>query len=272
MLPPSLFAPLDLQAAVEAVRHTQGAHGVVDLLVVTLTDRRVRSDAEIDAHLDTLKAACRQTRRYRDAIPVIERIATLDPNRKHEVAAELAVVHAHLGERAKAASLLEAALTAQLRLPAWRRSLAFSIIAEVAALLLHKPELAQECAALGRSTAVAPPARARRATAPAHTARRKAQAAEQPALPVATNETVGAAATRRRSGLAGPVLSVEPGFAGAETGLTMPAARTERSATPRRRTGLARPVLSAQPTLGDLETGPAAPSRPILTLITGSAA
>ena len=59
MLPPSLFAPLDLHDAVEEVRRTQGAHGVVDLLVVTLTDRRVRKASDIDEHLETLKAACR---------------------------------------------------------------------------------------------------------------------------------------------------------------------------------------------------------------------
>jgi hypothetical protein len=161
MLPASLFAPVDLHEAIDDVRRTQGAHGVVDLLVVTLTDRGVRSDADIDEHLDTLKAACRQTRRYREAIPVLNRVAVLNPDRKHEIAAEVALVHSHLGERAKALSLLESACAQQHRLPASRRSLAFCLIAEVVATVLHQPGLAQECAALGRSTAA--PVRRRKA-------------------------------------------------------------------------------------------------------------
>ena len=180
MLPASLFAPLDPRDAVEGVRRTQGAHGVVDLLVVALTDRRVRSDADIDEHLDTLKAACRATRRWSELVPVLERIATLNPERKHEVAAELALVHTHLGERAKALSLLETAVAQQRRLPAWRRSLAFSVGAEIVALLLRMPTLAQECVALGESTATARPAQPQRATG-----------------------------SRRRPGLARPVLVAE---------------------------------------------------------------
>ena len=203
MLPPSLFTPVDLRDAVEQTRRSQGAHGVVDLLVVSLTDRRLRSDSEIDEHLDDLKAACRQTRRYREAIPVLERIAALNPDRKHEVAAELALVQTHLGERAKAVSALEAAASAQQQLPIAKRSLAFSLVAEVAALVLRQPELAQQCAALGRSTAFAPPAKAKRRTtakaaAPAHL--------EQTAAPARAT----APAPRRRKGLARPGLSAQP--------------------------------------------------------------
>jgi hypothetical protein len=187
MLPAPLFAPLDLPAAIEAARRTQGAHGVVDLLVSALTDRRVRSDAEIDEHLDTLKAACRATRRWAEMIPVLERIAALNPQRRHEVAAEVALVHVQLGQHGKALSLLESALAQQRRLPAWRRSLAFSVVAEVVAQLLHAPTLAQECAALAESTATPRPARAHRVAAP-----------------------------RRRAGLARPVLvsDSEGAFAG----------------------------------------------------------
>ena len=160
MLPGSLFATLDLHDAIEDVRRTDGPRGVVDLLVGALTDRRIRSDSDIDEHLDTLKSACRQSRRYRDAIPVFHRIAVLNPDRKHEVAAELALVHSHLGERAKAVSLLESAYAQQRRLPTWRRSLAFCLVAEVAASVLRQPTLAHDCAALGRST-VAPVRRRR---------------------------------------------------------------------------------------------------------------
>jgi hypothetical protein len=181
MLPASLFAPLDLQDAVEEVRRTQGANGVVDLLVLTLTDRRVRSDADIDEHLETLKAACRVTRRWAEAIPVLERIAALNADRRQEVAAEVALIHLHLGERGKALSLLESAVAQQRRLPAWKRSREFSVTAEVVAMLLRAPALAQECATLAESTATARPARAQRATTP-----------------------------RRRSGLARPVLVAEP--------------------------------------------------------------
>jgi hypothetical protein len=172
MLPPSLFAPLDLHHAVEDVRRTQGAHGVVDLLVVTLTDRRVHSDEDIDEHLDTLKAACRQTRRYREAIPVFQRVATLNPERKHEMAVEIALAHRHAGDPAKALSVLESAVNQQHRLPSWRRSLSFGVLAEVAATMLGQPALAQECAALAQSTAM--PARRRvtplRPSVPAATA------------------------------------------------------------------------------------------------------
>ncbi len=163
MLPSPPLATLDLHDAIDDVRRTDGPRGIVDLLVAALTDRRVRSDTEIDQHLDTLKSACRQTRRYRDAIPVFHRIAVLNPDRKHEVAAELALVHSHIGERAKAVSLLESAFAQQRRLPAWRRSLAFSLVAEMAAVVLRLPTLAQDCAALGRST-VAPVRRRPRAT------------------------------------------------------------------------------------------------------------
>lgn len=181
MLPASLFAPLDLHDAVEEARRTQGAHGVVDLLVLTLTDRRVRSDADIDEHLEALKAACRVTRRWAEAIPVLERIAALNPDRRHEVAAEVALIHVQLGERGKALSLLESAVAQQRRLPAWKRSREFAASAEVVALLLRAPSVAQECAALAESTAAQRPARTQRATAP-----------------------------RRRSGLARPVLVAEP--------------------------------------------------------------
>ncbi|MBX6749961.1 MAG: hypothetical protein IRY85_09900 [Micromonosporaceae bacterium] len=186
MLPASLFTPLDLHTAIEAARRTQGAHGVVDLLVSTLTDRRVRSDVDIEQHLDTLKAACRATRRWAEMIPVLERIAALNPQRRHEVAAEVALVHVQLGQHAKALSLLESALAQQRRLPAWRRSLAFSVVAEVVAQLLHAPVLAQECAALAESTATARPARAHRVTAP----RRRTGLAR----PVLVTETEGAVA------------------------------------------------------------------------------
>jgi hypothetical protein len=181
MLPASLFAPLDLRDAVEEARRTRGAHGVVDLLVLTLTDRRVRSDADIDEHLEALKAACRVTRRWAEAIPVLERIAALNSDRRHEVAAEVALIHVHLGERGKALSLLESAVAQQRRLPAWKRSPEFAASAEVVALLLRAPSVVQECATLAESTATARPARAQRATAP-----------------------------RRRSGLARPVLVAEP--------------------------------------------------------------
>jgi len=245
MLPRSLFAPLDLQHAVEEVRRTQGAPGVVDLLVVTLTDRRVRSAADIDEHLETLKAACRQTRRYREAIPVLQRIAALDPERRHEVAAEVAMVHWHLGEHATAMSLLDAAIAEHRQLPVNRRSLAFSLVAEVVAMLLRQPALAQECAALGQSTAGVAPARP------------KAKAK--------------ATATRRRAGLARPVLVPEP--AAPERAETP--ARPKQATPPRRRGGLARPVLVPQAALidADLDQAHAEPTaRPRLTLVAGTAA
>jgi hypothetical protein len=143
--------PLALSDTLTDARRTGGARAVVDVLVAALTDRRVRSDADIDAYLDELKAACRQTRRYREAIPVLQRIATLNPARRHEIAAELAVVHGHLGEPVKGVALLRTALAQQRRLSARRRSLAFCVIAEIAAMVLGQSELARELAALGRT-------------------------------------------------------------------------------------------------------------------------
>jgi hypothetical protein len=230
MLPVSLFAPLDLPTTIEEVRRTEGAHGVVDLLVVTLTDARVRSDSDIDQHLEALKAACRQTRRYREAIPVLERVAVLNPDRRHEVAAELALVHIHLGEHAKAGTLLETAVAEHDRLPVSQRSLAFSLVAEVAAVVLGRSTVAQRCAAIGRSTAVTEPARARRA-----------------------------AAARRSPGSAAPARDER-------------SPRPDRVNASRRRAGLARPVLSSQPMLGEVAAEPAPSGRPLLTLIAGSAA
>lgn len=157
MLPDVLFRPLDLHDAIEQTERAYGARGVVDLLVAALTDRRVRSDAEIDPYLEKLKAVCRQTRRYREAIPVFQRIAVLNPGRRNEVAAELALVHAHLGEPVKGLALLESAFAEQRRLPARRRSFEFCLIAELAATVLHHPTMAREVAAMGRSTALARP-------------------------------------------------------------------------------------------------------------------
>jgi hypothetical protein len=149
--------PLGLRAVVHDTRRRAGARSVVDVLVAALTRRTVRSDAEIDPYLDELKSACRQTRRFRDAIPVFQRIVTLNPSRRHEVAAELAAVHAHLGETVKAIALLETAYRGQRRLAARRRSFEFCLIGEVAATVLRQPELAREIADLGRTIALARP-------------------------------------------------------------------------------------------------------------------
>ena len=142
-----------LDLAVEEAARAQGSRAVVDVLVSALTGAAVSSDALIDRHLDRLKSACRQTRRYRDAIPVIKRIAELNPTRRHEVAAELAMVHAHLGEHATGVALLQRALAAQRRLAPHRRSQAFWAAAEIAARVLGEPALAREVAELGRATA-----------------------------------------------------------------------------------------------------------------------
>jgi hypothetical protein len=126
---------------------------VVDLLVAVLTGPLVTADHQIDRYLERLKSACRQTRRYRDAIPVIKRISALNPTRRHEVAAELAIVHAHLSEHAAGATLLESALAAQRRLAPHRRSSSFFVAAEIAARVLGEAALAREIVECARSTA-----------------------------------------------------------------------------------------------------------------------
>jgi len=143
-------AAMDLADAVEHARRSQGARGVVDLLVSALTDPRVRDDRYIDRYLETLKSACRQTRRYRELIPVLHRIADLNPARRFEIAAELAVVHGHLGERDKGVALLESAYNQQLRLAPARRCPEFCAIGEIAATVLGCPALARAVAALRR--------------------------------------------------------------------------------------------------------------------------
>ena len=143
---------LGLELALADVARVRGSHGVVDLLVGVLTGTTVTTDAQIDHHLDRLKAACRQTRRYREAIPVIKRIAVLNPARRHEVAAELAIVHAHLSEHATGAKLLTSALAAQRRLAPHRRSASFFVAAEIAARVLGEMALAREIVECARST------------------------------------------------------------------------------------------------------------------------
>jgi hypothetical protein len=127
----------------------------------------VRDDSDIDDYLPALKSACRQTRRYREAIPVLRRIAALNPARRHEVNAELAVVHGHLREPTQGVALLESALSAQRRLAVRRRSLAFFVVAEVAAVVLGRPALARAIAAAGHN--VLPSAPRTRVPDPART-------------------------------------------------------------------------------------------------------
>lgn len=143
-------AALDLADAVEQARRSEGARGVVDLLVSALTDPRVRDDGYIDRYLETLKSACRQTRRYREMIPVLHRIAELNPARRFEIAAELAVVHGHLGERDRGVALLESAYNQQVRLAPAHRCPEFCAIGEIAATVLGCPALARAVAALRR--------------------------------------------------------------------------------------------------------------------------
>jgi hypothetical protein len=166
----SHLAPLGRPATITETWRTQGAHGVIDLIVVTLTGRRRRSDADIDEQLAELKAACRQTRRYREALPVLHHVAALNPGRRHEMTAEIALVHWHLGERDLAVAALESAVAQQRSLPATKRSLAFALVAEIAATVIGRRKLAAECLQLGRST-VAPAPRGTRATTTTTTTR-----------------------------------------------------------------------------------------------------
>jgi hypothetical protein len=149
---PAGVDPVDLGVAIEDAARVRGSRGVVDLLVGVFTGSSVTSDDQIDRHLDRLRAACRQTGRIREIIPVIKRIAVLNPARAHEVAAELAIVHAHLGDRDKGVALLASAFAAQRRLAPQRRSAAFGIAGEIAARVLGELEMSREIVALARST------------------------------------------------------------------------------------------------------------------------
>jgi hypothetical protein len=193
----SHLAPPARQVTIDETRHAQGAHGDVDLIVGTLTRRRLRSDADIDEHLDALKDACRQTRRYREALPVLHRIATLNPRRRHEMAAEIALVHRHLGEHDLAIAVLEAAVTQQRSLPAWKRSLAFALVAEIAATVLGRRELAAECAQLGRSS-ITPAPRSARAATPARAVKPAAAKAFTPDQQPASGAPATAPSVGRR--------------------------------------------------------------------------
>jgi hypothetical protein len=150
MLPRTPLSPLDLPAAIAETQRASGASGVVDLLAPALAGARVRRDRDIDEFLPLLRSACRQTGRHREMVPVLRRIAELNPDRRHEVAAELAVVHGHLGEPAKGLTLLRSALAEQRKLPEGLRCLEFFVVAEVAAVVLGRPDLARQIAAAGR--------------------------------------------------------------------------------------------------------------------------
>jgi hypothetical protein len=161
MLLASHLAPAGLQSTIEETRHAEDAHCVVDAIVATImSSRRQGSDADIDENLAALKDACRQTRRYREALPVLHRVAALNPNRRHEMTAEIALVHWHLGERTMAVATLTTAVAQQRNLPAWKRSLAFSLVAEIAAMVFGRSDLAAVCAHLGRSIVTPAPRRA----------------------------------------------------------------------------------------------------------------
>ena len=157
----SQLAHAGIQPTIEETRHAEDAHCVVDLIVATMTSRRLGSDADIDENLSVLKDACRQTRRYREALPVLHRIAALNPNRRHEMAAEIALVHWHLGERNLAVATLANAVAQQRNLLAWKRSLAFFVVAEIAAMVMGRSDLAAVCVQLGRSSVAPAPRRAR---------------------------------------------------------------------------------------------------------------
>ena len=161
----SHLGPAGIQPTIEETRHAEDAHCVVDLIVATMTSRRLGTDADIDENLAALKDACRQTRRYREALPVLHRVAALNPSRRHEMAAEIALAHWHLGERNLAVAALATAIAQQRNLPACKRSLAFSLVAEIAATVMGRPDLAAVCVHLGRSSVTPAPRRARAATA-----------------------------------------------------------------------------------------------------------
>jgi tetratricopeptide (TPR) repeat protein len=143
---------LALEEAIVDARRADGARGVVDLLVSVLTDPRISDDAQIDRYLDALKSACRQTGRYQDAMAVFDRIAELNPARRHEMMAERALAHAHRRERSAGTAILRTALAEQRRLPAAQRDTAFNVVAELAALALQQPELARRAASLRKTT------------------------------------------------------------------------------------------------------------------------
>jgi hypothetical protein len=115
------------------------------------------------------------------------------------MAAEIALVHWHLGEPSLAVAMLETAVAQQQSLPAWKRSLAFSLVAEVAATVVGRSDLAAVCAQLGRSSATPAPRRSRAATTTRTAA--KAVTPEEPA--VTGSPTAGASVGRRRA--KGPV-------------------------------------------------------------------
>jgi hypothetical protein len=156
MLLSETLSPLDLYDLIDDTERLHGARGVVDLLVEVLIGPRVRDDADIDEYLPTLKSACRQSRRYRDIIPVLQRIAELNPTRRHEVAAHLAVVHGHLKEPMQGIALLKRAVAAHGRLRKAERSQQFFAVAEIAAAVLGQPALAHEVATAGRVAMLAP--------------------------------------------------------------------------------------------------------------------
>jgi hypothetical protein len=72
--------------------------------------------------------------------------------------AEIALVHWHLGERDLAVTMLESGGRAAAQAsPHSKRSLAFALVAEIAATIVGRRELAVECVQLGRSSVTPAP-------------------------------------------------------------------------------------------------------------------
>jgi hypothetical protein len=216
----SHLAPPARQATIDETRRAQGAHGVVDLIVGTLANRRPRSDADIDEDLAALKDACRQTGRYREALPVLHRVATLNPRRRHEMTAEVALVHWHLGERDLAVTMLESAVAQQRTLPAGKRSLAFALVAEIAATIVGRRELAVECVQLGRSSVTPTPHSAAAATPARRVKPAGAKASTRHDMPASGAPATAPSVGRRR--VKGPVRQLSVLIPAGESNLAEP--------------------------------------------------
>ncbi|MDT5024356.1 MAG: hypothetical protein QOE61_782, partial [Micromonosporaceae bacterium] len=102
MLSDALFHPLDLDAALE----NADEDAVIDILVAALTDRRARGDKAVVEYVGVLLERCQEAGRERDAIDSLQVIAGLEPAIAGTLAAEVALLHADLGERAAALEVL----------------------------------------------------------------------------------------------------------------------------------------------------------------------
>jgi hypothetical protein len=150
MLSDALFHPLDLDAALE----NADEDAAIDILVAALTDRRARGDQAVVEYVGVLLERCQEAGRERDAIDSLQVIAGLEPAIAGTLAAEVALLHADLGEGAAALEVLRRQYDVQRSLLAADKDLDFYASAALTADGLGDADLARALVLDGLTSAM----------------------------------------------------------------------------------------------------------------------